>query len=163
MKYNSKCSENTITSHHESFNAMDLPLGQNTCMAVLETRHGNIWIEWHTELRRVINAMGKHLRWSLQVLLSHSVPSKTLKLCRKKKSSFSNFDLSFETTSLTLREQRSSKCMKSKYENAHTYFNFAELRDSAVQTTAQRYRQQCIQVSDYRCTEIYVVKCDKDG
>lgn len=65
--------------------------------------------------------------------------------------------------SLTLREQRSSKCMKSKYENAHTYFNFAELRDSAVQTTVQRYRQQCIQVSDYRCAEIYGVKCDKDG
>jgi hypothetical protein len=53
--------------------------------------------------------------------------------------------------------------MQSKYENAHAYFNFAELMDSAVQTTAQRYRQKCIQVSDYICTEIYGVNCDKDG
>lgn len=63
---------------------MDLPLGQSTCVGVLETRHGNIWIEWHREPRCVINALGKNLRWSLQVLLSHRVLSKTLKLCRGK-------------------------------------------------------------------------------
>jgi hypothetical protein len=31
--------------------------------------------------------------------------------------------------SLILREQHSSMCMENKYENAHTYFNFTELKD----------------------------------
>jgi hypothetical protein len=41
-----------------------------------------------------------------------------------------NFVLSFGNMSLTLQEQYSSKCTETKYENAHTYFNFTALKDA---------------------------------
>jgi hypothetical protein len=63
------------------------------------------------------------------------------------KSCFGKFVLSFETMCLTLREQLSSKCVKTMYKNSHTYFNFTELQD-AGSSDGRIKMQQCIQVAD---------------
>jgi hypothetical protein len=86
-----------------------------------------IWFECCRELRCVINALGEKL--SL-ITSGTTVTPRTFQNTKimQERSHVVTFVLSFEN--MSLQEQRSSKCTETKYENAHTYFNFTALKDA---------------------------------